>query len=342
MPPTTKHKVKSVNRIPFPNANLFCEGYSTPTKNIILLALNSKTKTENGQGLYNYYIDSKRFELLFSYKPDEMCFNAIAINDDEYILNFVKTNELRIYKDKNIVKQLYLEGLPNNICINNNAKRVYIALMRTFPATSGCVCELNLSNYKIRYLIGETFRGYTKSYNDKISLSMPTGIATLNEYVYVSTLINIIRFNISDPTNALIIIKSSDFPEYYPFFDNITIYKDTLYVAVFKYGKYVNAFINFALKNKILLNIYYILGYFTNRTFIGDTEPDLRDMIPNTYIHYIKINASTNIVKYNILDTSIQEFDRMVTQIGRIGRDMYCMVNYKADTMILTRRGLNR
>jgi hypothetical protein len=335
-PQTTKHKVKYVNKITFPNPNLFCEGYSTPTNNIILLPLNSKTKTENGQGLYKYYIDSNLFVLLFSYKPNEICFNAIAINDDEYVLNFVKTNELRIYKHKNIIKQLYLEGLPNHMCINNNDKRVYIAIMRTFPATSGCVCELNLSNYKLRYLIGETFCGYTTSYNDKISLSMPTGIATLNGYVYVATLINIIRFNISDPTDAVIIMKSSDFPEYYPFFDNITIYKDTLYVAIFDYGKYVNAILNFALTNNTLLNIYYIIGYLTNTTFVGDTEPDLSHMIPDTYIHYVKINTSTNIVKYKILDTSIQDFDKMVTQIGRIDRDMYCMVNYKAGIMILT------
>ena len=62
---TVHHNVKDIF---FPNPNLYCQSYSTANTDVeLLLPLNSKTKTENDQGLYIYNTSTNEFKMIFNY-----------------------------------------------------------------------------------------------------------------------------------------------------------------------------------------------------------------------------------------------------------------------------------
>ncbi len=81
-------KVRNIDKIMYPNQNLFGEGYFQISENILLIALNSIDKTESRQGLYKYYIDTNVFKLIFSYKPTEVCFRAFVLKPRVYMYIF--------------------------------------------------------------------------------------------------------------------------------------------------------------------------------------------------------------------------------------------------------------
>ena len=324
---TIHHNVKDIF---FPNPNLFCEAYSATNTDVdLLLPLNSKTKTENDQGLYIYNTTTNELKMIFKYNPEEVCYRALYSNNT-YILNFTTSNEIRVYKDNTIYKSILLEGCPNDICLDETGNKIYIAINRKFPANAGLICELDLMTYSLRYILGENFFGYTTAENTS-SLSLVSGVYVKNNYLYVATLINIIKLNLIDLNDIKIIVNSSDF-DTYPNFDNITIYNDNLYVSIYNYDDWLT---NFVLRCPILNIIHTLYWYFTNSTFNANRNPDLSPMVENSFVHYFKINYNNNTHEYKKMDIIFNDFDKLVTHIGKISSETYCMINYKANKFII-------
>lgn len=326
---TVHHNVKDIF---FPNPNMFCQSYSTANTDVeLLLPLNSKTKTENDQGLYIYNTSTNEFKMIFKYNPEEICFRALYSNNT-YILNFTTSNEIRVYKDNTIYKSVLLEGCPNDICLDEVSNKLYIGINREFPENTGLICELDLINYTLRYLVGEKFAGYTTAENTS-SISIVSGIAVKNNYLYVATLMNIVMINLLDLNDINIIVHSSDF-DTCPNFDNFTIYNDKFYVSIYNYGDY---FSNFVLRHPILHKIIHTL-YWCSRKSVFETNinPDLSPMVDNSFVHYLELEYNnSNTYTYKIIDIIFDKFDKEVTQIGKISSDTYCMINYKANKFII-------
>lgn len=235
-----------------------------------------------------------------------------------------------VYKDNTIYKSILLEGCPNDICLGEVSNKLYIAINRKFPANAGLICELDLINYTLRYILGESFFGYTRALNTT-SLSLVSGIIVKNNYLYVATLIDILKLNLLDLNDINIIVKSSDFGTY-PNFDNITIHNNNFYISIYNYDDYIT---NFVLTCPILNILHTLYWYFTNSTFNGNRNPDLSPMADNSFVHYFELDYNSNKYNYKIMDIIFDKFDKLVTQIGKSNDNTYIMINYKADKFII-------
>jgi len=249
-----------MEEVHFPNSNLFSEAYTLEDSGTLLLALNSKTGTESEQGIYRYHALKGKFRRILRYDADEVCYRVLSPKRGTYLLNMTTSNEIRVYQKGRIVQQIPLEGCPNDVCLNKDGTLCYIALNRAYPANAGMICELNLSNFALRYLVGESSFGYTRAINAR-SLSLVSGIIYNEGHLYIATLVDVLKIRLSDLFAVSVIAKASDYATL-PNFDNITIHKRRLYVSIYNYD---DALTHFVLSSPTLRTLHAIYWYATFR-----------------------------------------------------------------------------
>lgn len=240
------------------------------------------------------------------------------------------SNEIRVYQKGRIVQQIPLEGCPNDVCLNKDGTLCYIALNRAYPANAGMICELNLSNFALRYLVGESSFGYTRAINAR-SLSLVSGIIYNEGHLYIATLVDVLKIRLSDLFAVSVIAKASDYATL-PNFDNITIHKRRLYVSIYNYD---DALTHFVLSSPTLRTLHAIYWYATGTVFDGNRKPDTRPMQTGSLVHYLQVDCETDHVRYVKCTRAFDDFDKMVTQLGPIDDHTCAMVNYKANRLLL-------
>jgi hypothetical protein len=326
-------KIDSVMAAQFPNSNLFCEAYTLADSGTLLLALNSKTRTESEQGIYRYHPSNGSFRKILRYAPDEVCYRCLQPKRGTYLLNMTTTNEIRLYKKGLLVKNVLLEGLPNDICLNKDATFCYIALNRAFLPNAGMICELRLRDFALRSLVGENSIGHMRAVNTR-SLSIVSGIQIHGDDLYIATLMDVLKVRLSNLFDVSVIAKASDYATL-PNFDNITVHKSRLYVSIYNYD---DALTHFVLSSPILRTLVLMYLNVSGTVWDGNRKPNTTPMLAGSLVHYLQVDCETGAVRYVKFTRAFNNFDKEVTQLGPIDDDTFVMVNYKANRLLFLHR----
>ncbi len=286
--------------IEFPKPEYFAESFVIQDETIYF-PLNSHIS--NG-AFYSYTKD--KFTKLFDFRKGEIILGSKIYNDklacvcgNKILICDLLTGENKKYIDLNGI-------IPNDLCIHDD--HIYCGGNVTTTPDCGVVLQICLTTYKQLVVI------------EKQELYFVCGINALNNNLYVSSLNAICVFDINSFDKTATFTNNVDCPLY----DNITVYKKELYVAIHQKSRFIYGLINNAISKRI---IYWSLIY-SGLVAIADELNYWRRLNGNK-ISYIRIKNG-KATQY-ILD---EAFDDTTTQIARLDKKTMILVNWKATGFI--------
>lgn len=317
-----KIKIKDYIKIDFPSKNHFAESLIIKEE-IIYFPLNYGDKL-NCPGLYSYNLILNKFNLIFKFPNNDIVFGC-RISNNKFIGAVTSSNSIIIYDmiNKNYKYIPLLLGCPNDLCIDTDNKDIiYVGINTNNLSYNGIILRINIETEKIEILIGDHLNAYLRK-----NLYSICGINIIKNIIYVSGLIEVYSFDKNNLENFNIIIKNN---KNNLFYDNISIYKDDLNIAIFDYNQ---TFMNIILKNKYLLSLSEFLFYliFQDLGYLNKTNNDRK--MYNSKIKFI--NLKKNKYKLCYFDKIIDNFDKVSTQINKISKNKYIVLNYKANVFII-------
>jgi hypothetical protein len=258
-----------------------------------------------------YAYTRNKFNKLFDFKKGEIILGSKIYNDNlvcvcahQILICDLLTGENKYYIDLGRI-------IPNDLCIIDND--IYCGGNVTTNPDCGVVLRIckpflkeNSRRCKQRIVVEK--------------LDFVCGINTLNNKLYVSSLNAIAAFDLQTFAKLETFTNNIDCPLY----DNITVYKKELYVAIHQKSPLIYSLLDNPISNPIIYWSLVYSGLFT----IADGLNYWRRLNGNK-ISYIRIKNG-KATKY-ILD---EAFDDTTTQIARLDKKTMILVNWKATGFI--------
>ena len=335
-----EEKIDIVNHweIKFPNAEHFAESFYNDSANgkiYFPLNVDISSKIEHGVYEYNYKNlddenlddENNKLKLLFQPLNNDIILGC-KISNNKFIGCVTNINSIIIYDlGTKKIEYIKVEGCPNDLCIDKAYPNIiYVVINMDYMGYNGIVKKINIDTKESEILIGNL-----DSAINKYKLYSVTGINIINSHIYISTLLNVIRINLSDNKIEICIENN----ELCPFYDNISLNEkneNELCISIFDYDQ---QFAYRILINKILNNILQCLFSFFFGVGYYNIYNNNRKMNNSKKIKFINYNVTNKSYKLITLDPNVNDFDYVITQIEKISDNRYLLVNWKANRFII-------
>ena len=310
-------EIKKIKKIQFKNKRDFCESIIT-TNSVIYYSTNNKLL--NKYILYKYNFNTKSTHKIFRFPPDTIILGS-KINLNIFVGCVTSDNSIIVLNLSNKkMKKIKLEnlGCPNDICFDNTDNNiVWIVSNRNIPGNNGLLLKININTCSIENI------------NLGFSIEAVSGINIVDDYIYMACLTKVYEINKSNYLINKVIMQDEVNKIFY---DNISIYKNTLNIAIFNYSNYIEYLI---ITNKILLYVSTLLALM----ILGDVtilnKVNINRKMSTSIIKFAKYDLETKKTTLYSFDKPIEQFDKTVTQINQISSNKYVMVNWKSNNLIL-------
>lgn len=310
-------EIKRIEKINFKKPRDFCESVITDGYDFYFCTNNNLL---NEYILYKYDLENKTTQKVYKFPPRTIILGS-KINSNIFVGCVTSSNSIIVLNLSNKkFKLIKLEelGCPNDICFDSSDKNLlWVVSNKNVPGLNGSLLKINIKTN----IITEINLGFP--------IESVSGINVINDYIYMACLTKVYRINKFNYLDNKIILQD---PMNKLFYDNISIYKDKLNVAIFNYSNYLEYLV---FTNKILLYVSTLMALM----IVGDVtilnKLNLNRKMSNTIIKFVKFDIETEKSILYSFDKPIENFDKTVTQINQISSNKYVMVNWKSNNLVL-------
>lgn len=306
-------KIKLIEKIQFKKPRDFCESIETVGSNLYFCTNNNLL---NKYILYKYNLKNKKTRKIFEF-PSKTIILGSKINSNIFVGCVTSSNSIIILNLSN-KKIKYIElgelGCPNDICFDSQDNNLlWVVSNRNVPGSNGTLLKINIKKSSVENIdLG-------------FLIESVSGINNNHKYIYMACLTKIYQINKNNFLNNKIITQD---PVNKFFYDNISIYKNMLNIAIFDYDNYISYLI---ITNKLL----YYIGSLIIYLIIGDitilNKININRTMSKSIIRFVKFNVKTSKLESCYFNKPIDNFDKTVTQINQISNNKYILVNWKAN-----------
>jgi hypothetical protein len=311
-------KITKIHKIKFKKSRDFCESIINDDFNLYFCTNNNLL---NEYHLYKFDLITNKTKIIFKFPPKTIILGS-KIKNNIFVGCVTSSNSiivLDLLTKKYYLIKLKKHGCPNDVSYDNICNDIiWVVTNKNIPGENGILLKINIKTKKITNIdLG-------------FAIGSVSGINIVNDHIYLACLTKIYKINKIDHKKNEIIIKDDPINKY--FYDNISIYRNKLNIAIFDYQNSIGYTI---ITNKILLYISTLLVLLCIGDVVILNKLNINRKMSDSIIKFATYDLDTKKKEIYSFNKKIKNFDKTVTQINQIESNKFVLVNWKANCMVI-------